>query len=56
MSGMDTLYSVNLGNIKVMGENAISNNPNLEQVFIGTTDTANMSIHSTAILNIGTKT
>lgn len=56
MSGMDTLYSVNLGNIRVMGENAISNNPNLEQVFIGTTDTDNMSVHSTAMSNIGANT
>lgn len=54
MSDMDTLYSVNLGNIQVMGENAISNNPNLEQIFIGTTDTDNMSVHSTAMNNIGT--
>ena len=54
MSDMDTLYSVNLGNIQVMGENAISNNPNLEQIFIGTTNTDNMSVHSTAMNNIGT--
>ena len=54
MSDMDTLYSVNLGNIQVMGENSISNNPNLEQIFIGTTNTDNMSVHSTAMSNIGT--
>lgn len=54
MSDMDTLYSVNLGNIQVMKENSISNNPNLEQIFIGTTNTDNMSVHSTAMSNIGT--
>lgn len=54
MSGMDTLYSVNLGNIEIMKENAISNNPNLEQIFIGTVNTDNMSVHSTAMSNIGT--
>lgn len=54
MSDMDTLYSVNLGNIQVMKENSISNNPNLEQIFIGTINTDNMSVHSTAMNNIGT--
>lgn len=54
MSDMDTLYSVNLGNIQVMKENSISNNPNLEQIFIGTINTDNMSVHSTAMSNIGT--
>lgn len=54
MSDMDTLYSVNLGNIQVMKENSISNNSNLEQIFIGTINTDNMSVHSTAMSNIGT--
>ena len=54
MSGMSTLYSATLGDVQIMGNYAISDNPNLEQVFLSTNNTTNVSISSTAMSNIGT--
>ena len=54
LSNMETLYSVNLGSVMNIGENAISNNPNLEQLFISTIDINNMVIAGSPFDNIGT--
>ncbi|MDD2435191.1 MAG: leucine-rich repeat protein [Bacilli bacterium] len=53
LSNVNTLYSINLGHVMNIGEGGISNNPNLEQIFIYTTDINNMIVHSTALNNIG---
>lgn len=54
MSGMNTLYSADLGLVKVLGAHAISDNPNLEQLFFRNEDIENMVVDSTALSNIGT--
>ncbi len=53
LSGMTKLYSANLGSVKNIGANAVSNNPNLEQLFLTNTDIANMNISGNPFNNIG---
>lgn len=54
LSNMDTLYSVNLGSVTVIGSNSVSNNPNLAQIFITNTEIDNMDIANDAFDDIGT--
>lgn len=54
LSNMPTLYSLNLGPVKVIGNNAVSNNPNLEQLFIVNTDLDNMQVSGNPFYNLGT--
>ncbi len=53
LANVTSLYSINLGHVMNIGEGGISNNPNLEQIFIYTTDINNMIIHASALSNIG---
>lgn len=55
LSNMSTLYSLNLGYVMEIGEYAVSDNPNLEQLFINTTDIDNMIVDENAFDNLGTK-
>lgn len=54
LSGMSNLYSANLGPVKNIGNNAVSNNPDLEQLFLSNTDIANMNITGNPFSDIGT--
>ena len=54
LSNMETLYSLNLGPVKIIGTNAVANNPNLEQLFIVNTDIDNMEISGNPFTNLGT--
>jgi len=52
-ANISTLYSLNIGKASVIGQNAIANNINLEQLFIGCSDINNMNIDETNFSNIG---
>jgi hypothetical protein len=52
-ANISTLYSLNIGKASVIGENAISNNINLEQLFFSCDDVNNMNINELNFSNIG---
>ncbi len=53
MSGINTLYSLNIGAIELLGTNCISDNENLEQLFISNTN-KNIIVNGIPWSNIGT--
>jgi len=53
LSNISTLISLNLGTVNSIGENAVSNNPNLEQLYLKNT-TNNITLEGTPFSNIGT--
>ncbi|MDD2376708.1 MAG: leucine-rich repeat protein [Clostridia bacterium] len=50
---LSTLYSLNIGKASVIGQNAIANNINLEQLFFDCNDVNNMTIDEINFSNIG---
>lgn len=52
-ANLSTLYSLNVGQASVIGQNAIYNNVNLEQLFFGYRNTNNMQIDPINFSNIG---